>query len=117
MAELGQHALAGLDLLGLVGAAADAARHELGTDYATVLELTSDRRSLLVRAAAGFPDDALGGVLRADAEELAGHALEGDGPVVIELIPARSARVQRIPARPRQSPRRPRALRSRVRSR
>ena len=84
VAELGQRALAGLDLVGLVGAAADAARHELGTDYGTVLELTSDRRSLLVRATAGFPDDALGGVLRADAEELAGQALEGDGPVVIE---------------------------------
>jgi PAS domain S-box-containing protein len=97
VAELGQRALAGLDLVGLVGAAADAARHELGTDYATVLELTSDRRSLLVRAVAGFPDDAHGGVLRADAEELAGHALEGDGPVVIEDF-ARDPRFEPSPA-------------------
>jgi PAS domain S-box-containing protein len=97
VAELGQRALGGLDLLGLLGGAADAARGELGTDYATVLQLTSDRRSLLVRAAAGFPDDALGGVLRADAEELAGHALEGDGPVVIEDL-AGDPRFQPSPA-------------------
>jgi PAS domain S-box-containing protein len=97
VAELGQRALAGLDLVGLLGAAADAARDELATDFASVLELTRDRRSLLVRAAAGLPDDALGGVLRADAEELAGHALEGDGPVVIEDF-AGDARFEPSPA-------------------
>jgi PAS domain S-box-containing protein len=97
VAELGQRALAGLDLVGLLDAAANAAREELGTDHATVLELTRDRRSLLVRAVAGFPDDALGGVLRADAEDLAGHALESDGPVVIEDL-ASDARFEPSPS-------------------
>jgi PAS domain S-box-containing protein len=83
VAELGQRALAGLDLPGLLDAAAQAARTELRTDYASVLELSGDRRSLLVRARAGFPDHALEGVLPLEAEELPAQALEADGPVVI----------------------------------
>jgi PAS domain S-box-containing protein len=84
VAELGQRALAGLDLEGIVEAATLAARDELRTDYASVLELTGDGRSLLVRATSGFPDDLLGGVLRADTEKLAGHSLDQDTPVLIE---------------------------------
>ena len=48
-----------------------------------MLELTSDGRSLHVRATAGFPDDMLGGVLRADAEELSRIALDRDEPLAI----------------------------------
>ena len=55
-----------------------------------MLELTSDGRSLHVRAAAGFPDDMLGGVLRADAEELSRIALDRDEPVVDRATSARS---------------------------
>ena len=84
VAELGQRALGGLALPGLLDAAAEAARTELRTDYASVLELTGDGRSLLVRASAGFPADGLGAVLRLDDEDLPAQALEADGPVVIE---------------------------------
>ena len=84
VAELGRRALASEDMDVLLRAGAEAARSELRSDYASVLELTSDGRSLHVRAADGFPDDMLGGVLRADAEELSRRALERDEPVAIE---------------------------------
>ena len=84
VAELGRRALASEDMDALLRAGAEAARSELRSDYASVLELTSDGRSLHVRAADGFPDDMLGGVLRADTEELSRRALERDEPVAIE---------------------------------
>jgi PAS domain S-box-containing protein len=83
VAELGRRALATHDLDELLRAGVEAARSELQADYASVLELTSDGRSLHVRAAAGFPDDMLGGVLRADAEELSRLALERAEPIAI----------------------------------
>ena len=83
VAELGRRALTGDDLDDLLRAAVEHARGELGTDYASVLGLTSDGRSLHVRATAGFPDDMLGGVLRADAEELSRIALDRDEPLAI----------------------------------
>ena len=84
VAGLGRRALASEEMDALLRAGAEAARSELRSDYASVLELTSDGRSLHVRAADGFPDDMLGGVLRADAEELSRRALERDEPVAIE---------------------------------
>jgi PAS domain S-box-containing protein len=84
VAELGRRALASEEMDALLRAGAEAARSELRSDYASVLELTSDGRSLHVRAADGFPDDMIGGVLRADAEELSRRALERDEPVAIE---------------------------------
>jgi PAS domain S-box-containing protein len=84
LAELGRRALASEQMDTLLRAGAEAARGELRGDYASVLELTGDGRSLHVRAADGFPDDMLGGVLRADAEELSRRALERDEPVAIE---------------------------------
>jgi PAS domain S-box-containing protein len=88
LAELGRRALASEDMDMLLRAGAAAARGELRGDYASVLELTGDGRSLHVRAADGFPDDMLGGVLRADAEELSRRALERDEPVAIEDLGA-----------------------------
>jgi PAS domain S-box-containing protein len=83
VAEIGRLALASDDLDALLRDTVQAARSELRTDYASVLELTSDGRSLHVRATAGFPDDMLGGVLRADAEELSRIALDRDEPLAI----------------------------------
>ena len=50
--ELGQRALAGAPLDDLIGQAVESAARELGTDYASVLELTGDGRALLVRGEA-----------------------------------------------------------------
>ena len=84
LAELGRRALAGDDMDALLKAGTQAARSELRSDYASVLELTSGGRSLHVRAAAGLPDDMLGGVLRVDAEELSRRALDRDEPIAVE---------------------------------
>ena len=84
MVELGQRALAGAPLDDLIGEAVESAARELGTDYASVLELTGDGRALLVRGGHGLPDGVLGGALYAGEEELPGFALHAEGPVVID---------------------------------
>jgi PAS domain S-box-containing protein len=82
--ELGQRALAGASLDDLIGEAVESAARELGTDNASVLELTGDGRALLVRGGHGLPDGVLGGALYAGEEELPGFALHAEGPVVID---------------------------------
>lgn len=90
LAELGLRALGGLGLERLLEAAAAAARRELGADYASVFELTGDRRGLLVREGAGFPEGLLGGVLASDPAELPGLALDSSEAVVVEDLGADS---------------------------
>jgi PAS domain S-box-containing protein len=84
VAELGQRALAGLELDELIEDAVAVVVEVLGSDYVSVLELTGDGRGMHVRAGHGFPDGVLGGVLPATGEQLPGYALQSDGPVVIE---------------------------------
>jgi PAS domain S-box-containing protein len=84
IAGLGQRALAGMKLGHLLYEAATTAARELETEYAAVLELTRDRRGLLVRAGHGLPDGVLGAVIPAGKDELPGYALQSDAPVVVE---------------------------------
>jgi PAS domain S-box-containing protein len=84
VAELGQRALAGTPLDQLIEAAAEQAARELDGDYVSVLELTGDRRGMLVRGGYGFPEGVLGGVLPAGRDDLPGYALHSEGPVLID---------------------------------
>ena len=84
MAELGQRALAGIELDVLVAEAAEAAARELGTEFASVLELTGDGLGLLVRAGYGLPEGVVGGVLSTRRDELPGYALDHEGPVIVD---------------------------------
>jgi len=84
VAELGQRALAGVDLDELVAEAAACAARELGTEFASVVELTGDGRGLIVRAGHGLPDGVIGGVLSTRRDELAGYALDHEGPVIVD---------------------------------
>jgi PAS domain S-box-containing protein len=84
VAELGLRALSGLPLDELVEQAVAHVALELGTDYVSVLELTGDRRGLLLRAGHGLPDGVIGGVLPVTRDELPGYALDSEGPVVTE---------------------------------
>ncbi|MEA2362516.1 MAG: hypothetical protein QOD71_1661 [Thermoleophilaceae bacterium] len=84
MAELGQRALAGVDLDELIAGAADLAARELGTEHVSLLELTADGLGLVVRGGHGFPDGVVGGVLGAGTDQLPGYALHADGPVIID---------------------------------
>jgi len=82
VADLGQRALAGAPLAELIDTAAATSACELGTDYASVLELTDEGSGLLVRAATGFPPGALGTVLSAEPDQLPGYALRSNVAVV-----------------------------------
>jgi PAS domain S-box-containing protein len=84
VAELGQRALAGVALDTLVGEAAESAARELGTEFASVLELTGDGLGLLVRAGYGLPEGVVGGVVSTRRDELPGYALDHDGPVIVD---------------------------------
>jgi PAS domain S-box-containing protein len=84
IAGLGQRALAGMKLGHLLYEAAETAARELETQYAAVLELTRDRRGLLVRAGYGLPDGVLDAVVSAGSEEMPGYALQSDRTVIVE---------------------------------
>jgi PAS domain S-box-containing protein len=84
VADLGQRALAGLGLDELLQDAADSAARELGTEIATVLELTRDGLGLVIRAGAGLPDGVVGGVVSTRPDLLPGYALRHEGPVIVD---------------------------------
>ncbi|MEA2419762.1 MAG: hypothetical protein QOE60_1968 [Thermoleophilaceae bacterium] len=84
MAELGQRALAGVPVDELIAEAAERAARELGTEFATVVELTGDGLGLLVRAGHGLPEGVVGGVIDTRRDHLPGYALDHDGPVIVE---------------------------------
>jgi len=71
LATLGQQALAGAELDGLLMDGAAIVARELGVDHVAVLELTRDSKRMLARAGAGLPDGVLGGVLPTDPSRLA----------------------------------------------
>jgi PAS domain S-box-containing protein len=84
VAELGQRALAGVELDELIAEAAASAARELGTEFASVVELTGDGRGLIVRAGYGLPEGVEGGVISTRRDELPGYALDHDGPVIVD---------------------------------
>jgi PAS domain S-box-containing protein len=84
VAELGQRALAGLDLDRLVAEATDTAARELGTEFASAVELTGDGLGLVVLAGHGLPDGVVGGVVSTRPDELPGYTLAREGPVIVD---------------------------------
>jgi PAS domain S-box-containing protein len=64
--------------------ASESAARELGTEFASVVELTGDGLGLFVRAGYGLPDGVVGGVLSTRRDELPGYALDHDGPVIVD---------------------------------
>ena len=84
VADLGQRALAGLDLDELIQDAAVIAARELHTEIASVLELTRDGLGLVIRAGCGLPDGVIGGVVPTRPDQVSGFALEHEGPVIVD---------------------------------
>ena len=84
VAELGQRALAGMELDDLVDEAAAVTARELGTEFVGLLELTADGEGLLVRGGVGWPDGVVGAVIPAGDHTLPGYALHANGPVIAE---------------------------------
>jgi PAS domain S-box-containing protein len=84
VAELGQRALSGAPLDDLIAEAASCAGRELGTDFASVLELTGDGLGLLVRAGYGLPPGVVGAVVETRRDQLPGYALDHADPVIVD---------------------------------
>jgi PAS domain S-box-containing protein len=84
VAELGQGALAAVPLEDLLEEGVEAAARELGTELASVLELTPDGGGLTVRAGVGWPPGIVGSVIPADRSMASGYALDADDTVIVE---------------------------------
>ncbi len=85
IAELGQQALAGVDLRVLMNDAVSRVREVLGVEYAKLLELLPDGRALRLRAGAGWREGCVGDALiSAGRESQAGYTLLSGVPVVVE---------------------------------
>jgi len=96
VAELGQDALMGADLLTLMQEAVTLVVRTLDVEYCEVSELRHDDQTLLLRAGAGWREGYVGHVTKGmDAESLAGYTLLLNEPVIVEDL--RDERRFRIP--------------------
>ncbi|HZR46652.1 MAG TPA: diguanylate cyclase, partial [Candidatus Manganitrophaceae bacterium] len=85
LAELGQHALAGIDLYALLDKTAALVARALETEYCQILELLSDGKILLLRAGVGWREGLIRtATVAANAESHGGYTLQEKGPVVVE---------------------------------
>src|SRR2546423_14539649 len=85
VAHLGQQALAGAPVAELIDAAVALATRALEVEFASLLELRPENRTLLLRAGLGWRAGAVGRtILPADADSHAGYVLRSTGQVVVE---------------------------------
>lgn len=85
VAGLGQGALSGLELGGLIDEATSLVARNLGAEYSHVLELLPDGATLLLRSGTGCGEGLVGhATMSAEADSPAGFALLGREPVIID---------------------------------
>ena len=85
VAHLGQQALAGAPVAELSEAAVALAARALELEFASLLELRPESRTLLLRAGLGWRAGAVGRtILPADADSHEGYVLRSNGQVVVE---------------------------------
>src|SRR2546429_9364723 len=85
VAPLGQQALAGAPVAELIDAAVALATRALEVEFASLLELRPESRTLLLRAGLGWRAGVVGRtILPADADSHAGYVLRSTGQVVVE---------------------------------
>ncbi|HZI22598.1 MAG TPA: PAS domain S-box protein [Gemmatimonadales bacterium] len=85
VAHLGQRALAGAPVDELMTAAVTSASRALDVEFAGLLELRPESRTLLLRAGVGWREGSVGRtVLPADPDSHAGYVLRSTGQVVVE---------------------------------
>jgi PAS domain S-box-containing protein len=85
IAELGQTALAGMDLYVLMNKAVALVAQALGVEYCKVLELLPDGKALLLKAGVGWKDGLIGkATVRSGKESQAGFTLLSEEPVIVE---------------------------------
>ncbi len=84
VAQLGQRALAGANLLSLLQQAAVLVRRILDVDFCSILQLTEDAAELRATAHAGWPDDHLSNAIPAGHGSQSGYTLLMREPVIVE---------------------------------
>lgn len=82
--QLSQTALSGLDMQALFDQATQLVANSLSVDYAKVLELQPDRRSLRLRSGIGWQVGCVGTTLHNDTTSQAGYTLQSNRPVVVK---------------------------------
>ncbi len=89
VAELGQHALKGLDLQALMDEAAAAVARTLGVDYCEILESSGDDAAMRLRAGAGWKVEVVARARIGDESgSLAGYTLRCNEPVIVDDLGA-----------------------------
>jgi PAS domain S-box-containing protein len=84
VSELGRRALTGIDLLPLMGEAAELARSNLGVEYVNVLELMPDG-SIMFQAGAGWEEGLVGRAVTEAVDSIpAAQVLQTQMPVIVE---------------------------------
>ncbi|WP_436925992.1 PAS domain S-box protein [Halosimplex amylolyticum] len=88
--DLGQRALEGRDLDGLMAEAAERVATTLTTDYCEVLDLDADGEELLLRQGAGWDEGLVGSatIAATDDDSQAAYTLRSSDPVVVEDLTA-----------------------------
>ena len=85
VAELGQRALAGIDLSTLMNEAVATVARTLAVEYCKVLELLPGGTALLLRAGVGWKDGSVGhATVGAETDSQAGYTLLSHEPVIVE---------------------------------
>jgi signal transduction histidine kinase len=98
LAELTQAVLANTDLPTLMRQAATLVAHTLAVAYSAIWELCADRSMLVLRAAVGWPEDAVAGTtLEAAATSHIGSTLLGTTPAIVADWPSET-RFHQLPA-------------------
>ena len=90
VAQLGQRALAGANLLSLLQQAAVLVRRVLNVDYCSILQLTEDGTELIATAQSGWPDEDFGNRVPAGRGSQSGYTLMIREPVIVENMAVES---------------------------
>jgi len=89
LAELGQHALIGLDFYALLDKAAVLVGRALEAEYVKILELLPEGKTLLLRAGIGWKEGLIrNATVAANSESQGGHTLLTNAPVIVEDLRA-----------------------------
>jgi PAS domain S-box-containing protein len=88
LAELGQHALGGGDLTGLMDEAADLVARTLDVQFCAVMELLPEENGLRIRSNAGWGPNRTGLLVGVGPGSQAGYTLALGAPVVFEDLAA-----------------------------
>jgi PAS domain S-box-containing protein len=87
VAELGQNALSGRDLITLMNEAVSLISQALQVEYSKVLELLSSGDELLLRSGVGWSEGLVGhAIVSAGLDSQAGYTLATDEPVIVENL-------------------------------